>query len=59
MKSLRHLDRDIRRARLLAARRAPVGGIVRKGILSGQWDLGNVVRGFRQGAAEPAGDAQA
>ena len=49
MKPLRHLDRDTRRARLLAARRKPVGGINRSGILSGSWDGGNVVGQFRDG----------
>lgn len=49
MKSLRNgtdvmgipMDRDTRRARLLAARRKPVGSLNRKGILSGHWDAGN------------------
>ncbi|AYO75477.1 hypothetical protein AX777_22655 [Sphingobium yanoikuyae] len=43
------IDRDTRRARLLAARRAPVCGIVRKGILGGHWDGGTVVGAFRGG----------
>ncbi|RKF17686.1 hypothetical protein D6851_15610 [Altericroceibacterium spongiae] len=43
------IDRDTRRARLLAARRRPVGGINRKGILSGHWDAGDVVGAFRNG----------
>ena len=47
MKSLRTLDRDTRRARLLAARTRPVGGINRKGIFSGDWDRGSVVGQFR------------
>lgn len=46
---LRGMDRDLRRARLLAARTYPVGGIVRRGILSGQWDGGEVVRGWMGG----------
>ena len=50
MKPMRDLDRDLRRARLLAARRRPVGGLNRRGILSGQWDLGAFVRQFRDGA---------
>ncbi|RSV12400.1 hypothetical protein CA235_17185 [Sphingomonas sp. ABOLF] len=58
MKSLRHLDRDTRRARLLAARRRPVGGINRSGILSGSWDGGSFVgqyRGGRGSFTEPKG----
>ena len=47
MEPMRHIDRDIRRSRLLAARTRPVGGINRRGILSGHWDGGNVVRQFR------------
>lgn len=43
------IDRDTRRARLLAARRKPVGSIPRRGILSGHWDGGNVVGAFRSG----------
>ncbi|WP_066546063.1 MULTISPECIES: hypothetical protein [unclassified Sphingomonas] len=43
------VDRDTRRARLLAARRKPVGSISRRGILAGQWDGGNVVGAFRGG----------
>jgi hypothetical protein len=49
MEPLRHLDRDIRRARLLAARTRPVGGINRRGIFTGHWDRGDVVRQFRGG----------
>lgn len=47
MQPMRHLDRDTRRARLLAARTRPVGGINRRGIFTGHWDGGNVVRQFR------------
>lgn len=43
------VDRDTRRARLLAARRKPVGSITRRGILSGHWDRGSVVGAFRDG----------
>ncbi|MBB4642701.1 hypothetical protein [Rhizorhapis suberifaciens] len=43
------VDRDTRRARLLAARRKPVGSIPRRGILSGHWDQGSVVGAFRGG----------
>lgn len=50
MKPLHNLDRDTRRARLLAARRRPVQGINRTGILSGAWDLGRVVGDYRNGA---------
>lgn len=49
MEPLRHLDRDTRRARLLAARTRPVGGINRRGIFTGHWDRGDVVRQFRGG----------
>ncbi|GAA5063634.1 hypothetical protein GCM10023208_34810 [Erythrobacter westpacificensis] len=49
MKPLRSLDRDTRRARLLAARTRPVGGINRKGIFAGDWDRGSVVGQFRSG----------
>lgn len=55
MTPMRNLDRDTRRARLLAARTRPVGGINRKGILRGDWDSGNVVRQFRDGAGEARG----
>lgn len=47
MQPMRHLDRETRRARLLAARTRPVGGINRRGIFAGAWDGGNVVRQFR------------
>lgn len=43
------VDRDTRRARLLAARRSPVGSITRRGIMSGHWDRGTVVGAFREG----------
>ena len=49
MQPMRHLARDIRRARLLAARTRPVRGINRIGIFGGDWDRGNVVRQFREG----------
>jgi hypothetical protein len=49
MKPLRNLDRDTRRARLLAARRKPIGGVNRSGILSGSWDGGGVVGQYRDG----------
>ncbi len=49
MKPLRDLDRDTRRARLLAARRKPVGGNNRRAILGGYWDGGNVVGQYRGG----------
>lgn len=58
MKPLRHavdivtsepIDRDTRRARLLAARRRPVGGINRRAILTGYWDRGKIVGDFRSG----------
>ena len=43
------VDRDTRRARLLAARRKPIGSITRRGILTGHWDRGSVVGAFRNG----------
>lgn len=43
------VDRDTRRARLLAARRKLVRSITRRGILSGHWDAGSVVGEFRDG----------
>lgn len=43
------IDRDTRRARLLAARRKPIGSIPRRGILTGHWDRGSVVCAFRGG----------
>lgn len=43
------IDRDTRRARLLAARRKAVGSIPRRGILTGYWDGGSVVGAFRNG----------
>lgn len=43
------IDRDTRRARLLAARTRPIGGINRSAILGGSWDGGNVVGAFRGG----------
>ncbi len=45
----RPVDRDTRRARLLAARRYPVGSVPRRGILAGHWDGGFVVGAFRLG----------
>lgn len=41
------VDRDTRRARLLAARRYPIGSVPRRGILSGHWDGGTIVGAFR------------
>lgn len=57
MKSLRNandimgqpIDRDTRRARLLAARRKPIGSNNRRAILGGYWDGGNVVGTYRDG----------
>ena len=43
------IDRDTRRALLLAARRRPIGSVTRRGILSGHWDQVNVVGVFRNG----------
>lgn len=59
MRPMRHLDRDTRRARLLAARRRPVRGINRVGIFAGDWDRGNIVgqyRGERGSFIEPKGE---
>lgn len=71
MKPLRHavdlagnpIDRDTRRARLLAARTRPIGGNNRSAILGGSWDGGNIVGQFRGGRGSftrpaPAEDAQ-
>lgn len=44
MRSVRHLDYNLRRARLLAAREYKSGTMCWKGILSGHWDAGSVVR---------------
>lgn len=44
--TLRGVDRDLRRARLLAARRYAPGSVPRRGIMSGHWDGGVVVRQF-------------
>lgn len=57
MKALRHafdihgqeVDRDTRRARLIAARRKPIGSVNRAAILGGYRDGGNVVGAFRNG----------
>jgi hypothetical protein len=47
MIALRSLeDRDLRRGRLLAARSRAIGSVTRRGILSGQWDGGQIVRDF-------------
>lgn len=47
-------DRELRRARLLAARSRGYRSITRAGILSGHWDLGAVVRAHLQdGTARP------
>lgn len=43
------VDRDTRRARLLAVLRKPVGSVTRRSILSGHWDQGSVVGAFREG----------
>ena len=47
MQPMRHLDRDTRRARLLAARTRPAGGSNRRGIFTGHWGGGDVVRRCR------------
>lgn len=43
------VDRDTRRARLLAARRKPIDSVTRRGIRSGHWDQGSIVGAFRDG----------
>lgn len=43
---MRALDRELRRARLLAARRYRPCTIPRHAILGGFWDGGNIVRGY-------------
>jgi len=48
--SLRGLDTDLRRARLLAARGYRWGSKPRHAILGGFWDHGTVVRGRMGGA---------
>jgi hypothetical protein len=40
----RGIEPDLRRARLIAARTYAVGSIARRGIISGQWDAGDIVR---------------
>lgn len=45
---LRGLDQRLRRARLMAARRAARGYAMRRGILSGAYDGGRVVRQFME-----------
>lgn len=47
---LRGLDRDLRRARLLAARSYAPGSIPRQAILGGFWDTGSIVGRHRGGA---------
>jgi hypothetical protein len=47
VRTLRGLeDRGLRRARLLAARTRKAGTVTWRGIFSGQWDTGSVVRAF-------------
>jgi hypothetical protein len=43
---LRGIDPALRRARLIAARRYQAGFSARRGILTGHWDGGEVVRAF-------------
>lgn len=43
------IDRDTRRARLLAARTRPIGSINRRAILGGSWDGGAIVGAYRGG----------
>lgn len=54
---LRSIDRDTRRARLLAARTRPVGGINRRAIFAGSWDGGSIVGQFRSGRGSFRGAA--
>jgi hypothetical protein len=55
---LKPVERDLRRARLIAARTRPVAGINRKGILRGDWDNGSIVRQYRGGQGAWVGAAQ-
>ena len=43
MQTTRHLDPNLRRARLKAARRYVAGTICWKAILGGHWDTGSIV----------------
>jgi hypothetical protein len=49
--SLRGVEPDLRRARLLAARGYAPGSKPRHAILGGYWDGGTVVRAHRRGEA--------
>ena len=49
MLCLRNIDTDLRRARLLGARRFGVASIPRRAILRGEWDGGTAVSQFRNG----------
>jgi hypothetical protein len=49
MSSTRLVEQGLRRARLLAAREYKPGSIPRRGILTGAWDGGKVVRKYLQG----------
>ena len=51
VRPMRDVPRELRRARLLAARTYPVGFITRYAILNGHWDGGHVVGQFRARAA--------
>lgn len=55
MKSTRAVgDRQLRRARLKAARSRQIGSINRVAILGGEWDMGAVVRAhMKDGTARP------
>lgn len=49
---LRGLAPELRRARLLAARAAPRGYAMRRGILSGAYDGGQIVGAYMKGQAD-------
>ena len=44
MQSTRHVERDLRRARLKAARGYKAGTVCWRAILGGYWDRGEIVR---------------
>jgi len=58
MTPLRNVDRDTRRARLLAARTRAATSPNRSAIYGGFWDGGNVVGQFRSGRGSFLGLAQ-
>lgn len=57
MKPMRHIEPELRRARLLAARGYKAGCMPWRGILGGHWDGGQVVQSFRNGKGSFLGRA--